>query len=124
MERMVVTLVNERRRAAGCGPVRQNSRLTTAAYRHSRDMAVNDFLSHTGSNGSTPWDRARLAGYQKAHSENVAAGHKTPELVVEAWMESPGHRDNILNCRSKAVGVGVRHGGSYGIYWTQMFGTV
>jgi uncharacterized protein YkwD len=124
MEREVIALVNEQRRAAGCGPVQQSAKLTSAAYRHSKDMAVNDFFSHTGSDGSSPWDRAKRVGYQKANSENLAAGHETAEQVVEAWMKSPGHRQNVLNCGSKAVGVAVRHGGSYGVYWTQMFGTV
>jgi uncharacterized protein YkwD len=123
MERQVITLVNQRRADAGCGPVAYRDRLASAAFHHSKDMAVNDFFSHTGSDGSTPWDRAKRAGYKSAHSENLAAGHKTAEAVVQGWMDSPKHRTNLLNCRSKGIGVGMRRGGSHGIYWTQMFGT-
>jgi uncharacterized protein YkwD len=123
MERKVITLVNQRRADAGCGPVAYRERLASAAFHHSKDMAVNDFFSHTGSDGSTPWDRARRAGYKSAHSENLAAGHKTAEEVVQGWMDSPKHRANLLNCKSKGIGVGMRRGGSHGIYWTQMFGT-
>lgn len=118
----VVTLVNEARAAGGCGPVRINSRLTSAAQAHSADQATHDTMSHTGSDGSSPWDRARRAGYTKAIGENVAAGYRTPEAVMDGWMNSPGHRANILNCQARAIGVGVAAAGDGTPYWTQMFG--
>jgi uncharacterized protein YkwD len=87
-------------------------------------MAQKDYFSHTGADGSTPWDRAERAGYTRATAENLAAGQRTPEEVVQAWMDSPAHRKNLLDCRSRAIGVALARGGSYGIYWTQMFGSV
>jgi uncharacterized protein YkwD len=124
MERQVVGLVNRRRAEAGCGRLRLDHRLARAALAHSRDMAAHDYFSHTGRDGSSPWDRAARAGYDTPRAENLAAGHRSAAEVVQAWMDSPGHRRNLLDCTSKAVGVGFARGGSYGTYWTQMFGTV
>jgi uncharacterized protein YkwD len=123
MEKRVVQLVNQHRAAAGCRGVRLDDRLTSASFKHSKDMATNDFFDHTGSDGSSPWDRAKKAGYNYAHSENLAARYETPEEVVRGWMNSPKHKKNLLNCTSKAIGVAVRRGGSKEIYWTQMFGS-
>jgi uncharacterized protein YkwD len=124
LEKKVAELVNQRRAAAGCAALRSDSRLAAASLRHSSDMAAQNYFSHTGRNGSTPWDRAKAAGYQQPTGENLAAGQRTAEEVVKAWMDSAGHRANIVNCDSKAMGVGMARGGSYGIYWTQMFGAV
>jgi uncharacterized protein YkwD len=87
-------------------------------------MARHNMLSHEGSDGSSPWDRAERAGYDAALSENVAMGYPTAETVMEAWMKSQGHRDNILNCEAKAVGVGLARTADGTAYWTQMFGRV
>jgi uncharacterized protein YkwD len=78
-------------------------------------------MSHTGSDGSSPGDRITRAGYTwSAYGENVAYGYATPEQVMNGWMNSPGHRANILNCSFKEIGVGLAQPGSY---WTQDFGT-
>ena len=123
LERKVVSLVNAERRKAGCANLRVDSRLWTAARKHSWNMRTKAFFSHTSPDGRTPWDRIRAEGYRYGSAENIAAGQRTPAGVVRSWMRSPGHRKNILDCRNKAVGVGVSRGASpYGIYWTQDFG--
>ncbi|MFI9390076.1 CAP domain-containing protein [Streptomyces bauhiniae] len=117
----VVELVNAERAKVGCSPVELNSTLTKAAQDHSADMAAHNTMSHTGSDGSDPGSRITAAGYQwSAYGENVAYGYATPEQVMAGWMDSPGHRENILNCSYKEIGVGLAQPGSY---WTQDFGT-
>ncbi|MFF9391786.1 CAP domain-containing protein [Streptomyces griseoluteus] len=117
----IVELVNAERAKAGCSPVALNSTLTKAAQNHSADMAAHNTMSHTGSDGSDPGSRITAAGYQwSAYGENVAYGYSTPEQVMTGWMNSPGHRENILNCSFKEIGVGLAQPGSY---WTQDFGT-
>lgn len=118
----VVRLVNIARASAGCAPLRIDGRLTAAARLHSEDMARQNYFSHTSLDGRTPWDRIAAQGYPAASGENIAAGHKTPAAVMEGWMNSAGHRANILSCASRAIGVGVGYGGHYGTYWTQDFG--
>jgi len=122
-EEHMVLLINERRAAAGCGPVRADERLTQAAATHSADMASRAYFSHTSLDGSSPWDRARRAGYEWASAENIAAGNASADATMNQLMNSPGHRDNILNCEHKAVGVGRATGGPYRYYWTQLFGS-
>ena len=118
-EAEVTRLVNLERAKAGCGPVRTDDRLTAAARGHSRDMVDRDYFSHTSPEGKGPGDRAAAAGYPRWSGENIAAGYPTPEAVVRGWMDSPGHRANILNCQSKATGVGYDARENM---WTQMFG--
>ncbi|GAA2258595.1 hypothetical protein GCM10010415_20400 [Streptomyces atrovirens] len=117
----VVELVNAERGKAGCSPVKANATLTKAAQDHSEDMAASGNMSHTGSDGSSPGDRITRAGYSwSTYGENVAYGYSTPEQVMAGWMASPGHKENILNCAFKEIGVGLAQPGSY---WTQDFGT-
>lgn len=121
----VVRLVNvERAKVAGCPALRVDARLATAARLHSEDMARQNYFSHTSLDGRSPWDRIAAQGYTGATGENIAAGYQTPASVMTGWMNSSGHRANILNCTSRAIGVGIGYGGSYGIYWTQTFGRV
>jgi uncharacterized protein YkwD len=123
-EDQVTALVNEERARAGCGAVRTDERLRAAARGHSRDMAVNDYFSHTAPNGSTFVDRAAAAGYPRdqAGGENIAMGYRTPAEVMAGWMASQGHRENILNCDFKALGVGLAGDSGGTAYWTQVFG--
>ena len=122
LEAAVLSLVNVERAAAGCGAVHADRRLTTAARRHSQDMADQGYFSHTSADGRTPWDRMKSAGYTDGSAENIAAGATTAAAVMKMWMDSAGHRANILNCDNHALGTGVGRGGQYGIYWTQDFG--
>ncbi len=127
----VIALTNQRRAAIpNCPALVPNHKLMRAAHLHSEDMALRDFFSHTGSNGSSPWARMAAQGYTfSLAAENIAAGYSTPASVVEGWMNSSGHRANILNCNLREIGVGyyllANDTGSvnYGHYWTQDFGT-
>lgn len=118
----VTTLVNSERSKAGCGPVSANSQLATAALNHSEDMAARDYFDHNSPDGKDPGDRITAAGYQwTTYGENIARGQQTAAQVMDGWMNSPGHRANILNCAFKEIGVGV-HDASGGPWWTQAFG--
>ncbi|GIM91641.1 CAP domain-containing protein [Paractinoplanes toevensis] len=123
-ENEVVRLTNAQRTSRGCGALKIDNRLVKAARGHSADMVSERFFSHTGSNGSSFVAREVAAGYPKrdAAAENIAWGYRTPKDVVTGWMNSPGHRANILNCRSIAVGVGVAYTSGGAPYWTQDFG--
>ncbi|MBA8927361.1 uncharacterized protein YkwD [Kutzneria viridogrisea] len=121
-ENEVLALVNKERRANGCGDLHWDDRLALAARKHSQDMAVRNYFSHDTPEGVDPWQRIKAVGYADPSGENIAAGQNSPESVMTSWMNSPGHRANILNCSFKALGVGEYKGGSYGFYWTQDFG--
>lgn len=130
----VILLVNQRRAAgAKCGGVTKSpvplvtrdDRLRCAARKHSKDMSTKNFFSHTGSNGSTFTKRITSAGYVwKAAGENIAAGYSTPAAVVNGWMASTGHCNNIMNGNFKHLGVGYSYNAAatYDHYWTQDFG--
>jgi uncharacterized protein YkwD len=122
LENRVTALTNAERVAAGCGELRTDERLRTAARGHSHDMAVNNYFSHTGLDGSSPSDRARAAGYDGGVAENIAMGYRTPEDVMRGWMNSEGHRNNLLNCRHGVIGVGLAYDSRGRPYWTQKFG--
>ncbi|MFE6175677.1 sigma-70 family RNA polymerase sigma factor [Streptomyces sp. NPDC056464] len=118
----VVALVNKERANAGCGPLAEDSLLNKAAQGHSEDMAARDFFDHTNPDGADPGQRITAAGYRwSTYGENIAMGQQTPESVMDSWMNSPGHRANILNCSFKDIGIGI-HDGSGGPWWTQAFG--
>jgi uncharacterized protein YkwD len=120
-EAEVLKLVNDERAKVGCSPVSANSLLTRLAEAFSEDMAARGFFDHTDPDGATPWDRAAKAGIIDLGGENIARGQADAAAVMEAWMNSPGHRANILNCDFKTLGVGV-HLGAGGPWWTQDFG--
>ncbi|GHH40227.1 sigma-70 family RNA polymerase sigma factor [Streptomyces candidus] len=118
----VIALVNSERTKAGCGPVRGNALLRTAAQRHSEDMIARGYFDHISPDGDGPGERVTAAGYKwSTYGENIAAGQATPAAVMDTWMKSPGHRANILNCAFKEVGIGIADA-SGGIRWTQVFG--
>lgn len=124
----VVDLINAERVSAGCAPLQVNSKLVVAAQGHSEDMALNDFFSHTGSNGSSPGQRIAAQGYSySTWGENIAAGYSTAAAAVNGWMNSSGHRANILNCNFQETGVGYyflandKGSVNYYHYWTQVF---
>ena len=134
-----VYLVNQERARYGLLPVKADPSLTAAALSHSQDMAFNDLFNHTGSDGSTVVTRFVANNYLNwtAGGENIAAGFATAEAVTTAWMNSAGHRANILNANVREIGVGFVYqpddqpdvrlpdgslGGPYFYYWTQDFG--
>lgn len=123
VQNQVISLVNVQRAKAGCRALVLDARLSRAAQAHSIDMAKRRYFSHTSPDGRTFAQRIRAQGYTGSMiGENIAAGQPTPKAVMDAWMRSPGHKANILNCRYTAIGVGAAVGGPYRYYWTQDFG--
>jgi uncharacterized protein YkwD len=122
LEDQAFTIVNQERGKNGCGALRNDSRLRAAARAYSVEMVTYNFFSHTGHDGSSFVDRQKRAGYTAASGENIAWGFRTANDVMVAWMNSPGHRANILNCQSVAIGIGVARKSDGTVYWTQEFG--
>jgi uncharacterized protein YkwD len=127
----VLRLINQRR-ATGCNcgtkfypkapALTLDSRLNKAANVHATDMTTKNFFSHTGSDGSQPWDRIKRQGYNWANAgENIAAGYNSASTVVQGWINSPGHCANIMNPQFVHLGVGYSTGGSYRYYWVTNF---
>ncbi len=117
----VLDIVNSERGRAGLSPLRLHSQLTAAAQAHSNDMARHNFMSHTGSDGSSPFDRIKRHGYNfRQAAENVASGYSSPQDVMRGWMNSNGHRANILNPNYRDIGIGYARANQP--YWTQTFG--
>ena len=104
------------------GPLWHDHGLNEVARNHSEDMAAQDYFEHDSIDG-TAWD-ARIMQYYDSYNigENIAAGYWEPLAVVDGWLHSDGHRENIYTSGFMEIGVGVGTGGSYGIYWTQDFG--
>ena len=116
-ELKVLELVNNERIKNGLGKLELKEDLSTVARNHSMDMAKNNYFSHTNLKGQTPFDRLKSAGISYSYAgENIASGQTTPEAVVNAWMNSEGHRKNILNSNFTKIGIGY-----YNRYWTQVF---
>lgn len=116
--------VNEQRAAQGLRALCINSKLMAAAQRHTNDMATNNFMSHTGSDGSTMSTRVTVTGYQWTRlAENVAAGQANVDAVMTSWMNSAGHRANILGDYTMfGTAYAYNSGSKYKHYWTQDFG--
>jgi len=124
-ESQVLTLVNAERSFAGLSALAFDVRLQAAAEAHSMDMAINSCFGHDSCDGTNWSIRTRSFYPTGGIGENVAAGYLTPEEVVTGWMNSPGHKANILNAAYQGIGVGYVYeaGSNYGTYWTQDFGT-
>jgi uncharacterized protein YkwD len=119
----VITLTNAERAAAGLPPLSPDPLLTDAAQAHSADMVARAFYAHTSPDGSEPWHRAAAAGStRRSIGENIACGQRSAAEVVRGWMNSPGHRANILKPGFTHIGIGFAGGGTAGTYWTQLFG--
>ncbi|KAG7393309.1 8-oxoguanine glycosylase ogg1 [Phytophthora boehmeriae] len=121
---LMLDRVNDERAAQGLAALCLNSKLQEAAQSHSDDQAVNDFMSHTGSDDSTMSQRVDNAGYDwNGVAENVAAGQVDVAEVMDAWMNSEGHRHNILGDYTMLGAAYAYNGdGRYKHYWTQDFG--
>nr|WP_026039049.1 CAP domain-containing protein [Sporolactobacillus vineae] len=122
-EKKVVDLTNQERTKAGLSPLKSdNATLSKMARDKSADMRDKNYFDHQSPTYGSPFDMMKKYGITyRAAGENIAAGQKTPEEVVNGWMNSPGHRANILNANYTTIGVGYVTGGSYGSYWTQEF---
>ncbi|MBC7325576.1 MAG: sporulation protein [Moorella sp. (in: Bacteria)] len=121
-EQKVVELVNAERAKAGLKPLTADSRLARVARLKAEDMRDKNYFGHDSPTYGSFFNMLQKYGitYRTA-GENIAAGYRTPEAVVAAWMASPGHRSNILNPSFTAIGVGYAKGGSYSNYWVQEF---
>ena len=123
-EREVVDATNAERRHHGLAALSVDARLGAAARQHSADMVRRGFFAHQNPDGAQVWDRALAAGYRyRKVAENIASGQRDAAEVVHGWMNSPGHRANILDAELTQIGVGLVSGGRYGTTWTQVFGT-
>ena len=118
----VVTRTNQLRHQFGCDQLTVDHDLITASVRESFDMAVTGRFSHIGRDGSTFVSRAREAGYAQPAGENIAWGYRTADDVILAWMNSPHHRENMLNCDARAMGTGVVYTRGGTPYFTEVFG--
>jgi uncharacterized protein YkwD len=129
----VLAGINSVRAKAGCGPLALNKQLMAAAEAHARNMAEDDFFGHRDKSGKGFPTRVRAQGYPLSlAAENIAAGQKTPEKAVQAWLDSPSHRKNVMNCKFRETGIAMVYqqddkplkGQSMGLryYWVQVFG--
>jgi uncharacterized protein YkwD len=123
-ENEVIRLVNVERDDAGCGSVKLNTRLRTAMRLHVEELGRHDdlYISHVSDDGRSFVDRAKAQGYDSPGGENVARGQRNAADVMTGWMNSKGHRDNILNCDFTTIGVGVVKGVDGTLVWGQLFG--
>ncbi|GAA0801165.1 CAP domain-containing protein [Spirilliplanes yamanashiensis] len=123
-ENEVIRLANVERRKAGCGTVRMDTKLRQAMRKHVQELGTHGglYISHDSDDGRSFVDRARAEGYTAPGGENVARGQRNAADVMNSWMNSDGHRANILNCSFKAIGVGVVKGVDNTLVWGQIFG--
>ncbi|TBR61131.1 SCP-like extracellular [Westiellopsis prolifica IICB1] len=118
-EQQVVELTNQERAKNNLPLLKENAELNYVADEYAKQMSERRVLSHTGADGSLPWERAEAIGYEaKTMGENIGAGQTTPQQVVQDWMNSPGHRENILNPKYTEIGTGFHNN-----YWSQEFGS-
>ncbi|MFJ5673711.1 CAP domain-containing protein [Streptomyces sp. NPDC093097] len=119
----VVELVNAQRAQHGCRPLTVDAHIQKAAQAHSDDMAARNYYDHNSPEGVDPGTRMTNAGFNwQSWGENIFKSPTDPATAVDGWMNSPGHRANILNCSFTSTGVGVNLS-SNGPWWTQDFGT-
>ena len=117
----VLRLVNLRRAENGLAPLTLSDKLCELAALKAEDMAANNYFDHTSPTYGTPFEMMKQFGVSyRSAGENIAAGLRTPEEVMDAWMNSPGHRANILSADYTELGVGVAIG-ERGVYWVQLF---
>ena len=118
-EAEVIRLVNQIRKQNGLKELQTDWQLSRVARYKSEDMKKNNYFSHTSPTYGSPFDMMKAFGISyKGAGENIAKGQKTPQAVVNAWMNSSGHRENILKASYTHIGVGYVSNGNY---WTQMF---
>ena len=118
-EREVIRLVNAERAKYGLAALTEDASLTRTARMKSQDMRDNHYFDHNSPTYGSPFDLMKAQGIRyRTAGENIAMGYATPEAVVNAWMNSSGHRANILNASYTKIGVGYVASGSY---WTQHF---
>ena len=124
----IISLTNQERKLAGLEELKNNPQLASAALAKANDMFAKQYWDHFGPNGETPWQFIRGAGYNYVYAgENLGKGFRTAEGLVEAWMASPTHRENILSANYRDIGIAVVEGellGKQTILVVQMFGNL
>jgi len=121
-QNQVIQLVNEQRTANGLKPLTANAPLTNTATLKSQDMAKLNYFDHTSPTYGSPFDMMKKYGITyRAAGENIAMGQTTPAQVMQGWMNSPGHRANILNASFTQIGVGIAKNAQGQLIWTQQF---
>ncbi len=123
-ENEVIRLTNVERDKAGCADVKLNTDLRTAMRLHVQELGTHGdlYISHVSDDGRSFADRAKAQGYDAPGGENVARGQRDAAAVMQSWMNSDGHRANIVNCSFKAIGVGMVEGVDGTLVWGQIFG--
>jgi|GEM_PF-494184 len=119
-------LINDYRRSRGLKPLKLDAQLTNAAKAHSRDLARWDRISHYGSDGSSPWDRVKRAGFNaKLAAENVGTGQNSIDEVFKDWQKSPGHNKNLLLADAESMGIALVNDPKteFKTFWTLVIGT-
>ena len=127
----ILELVNIERTKRELDPLSIDSQLDQAANFHNDEMVRADIMSHQLPGEADLGERVSATGYSWTRvAENIAAGYTTPEAVVEGWMNSPGHKENILNPEFIHIGIGYEYAADennafddYDVYWTQVFAT-
>ncbi|HXV44511.1 MAG TPA: CAP domain-containing protein [Anaerolineae bacterium] len=121
-EERLLDLINAERTARGLTALSADSTLMQVAEAHSRDMRNRDFFNHINPDGLGPGDRLDNAGYRwQRWGEIIGAAYATPQAMLNGWMNSPGHRANLLNPNFSEIGLGYVSGGEYDYYWTAVF---
>lgn len=122
LENQVITLVNAQRAKVGLQPLKANWELSRVARYKSQDMAKKGYFSHTSPTYGSPFNMMESFGIRfTAAGENIAMGQRTPQEVMNSWMNSSGHKANILNPSYNQIGVGLAKSSNGTYYWTQMF---
>lgn len=132
LEQQVLVLINQQRAQGGCEPLVMQSQLRAAAAGHANAMAAKNFFGHASKNGAKFSSRIKAQGYSgHKYAENIAAGYASAEKVVAIWMNSHGHRVNIMNCAYTETGIALAYqeddaplpGSDYPMhyYWVQEF---
>ncbi len=116
-EDQVAALVNQERQKNGLRPLQHRADVKHVAHKKAEDLINSNYFAHNSPNYGSPFDMLRTFGVSyRSAGENIAKGQRTPQEVMNAWMNSPGHRQNILNPNFDTIGVGFYHGA-----WVQMF---
>ncbi|MDN4607639.1 CAP domain-containing protein [Sporosarcina highlanderae] len=119
IEKAVLDLTNVERQKAGLKPLQIDEKLMASARQKSADMSKNNYFDHNSPTYGSPFDQMKANGVSyRSAAENIAMGQRSAEEVVKAWMESPGHRQNILTPEFTHIGIGFVQNGNY---WTQQF---
>jgi uncharacterized YkwD family protein len=118
----ILKLVNQERQKAGVPALKLSTKLTEVANTKAKDMADKNYFSHESPTYGSPFEMLKKFGVNYSYAgENIAAGQKSAEEVMNSWMNSSGHKANILNKNYTELGVGFYRGGQYGTEWVQLF---